>query len=98
MTDHSPDHAERARQMLADRGRFPSGGEVPFDVTLSLIAAALRDRDRVVEAEDLAAIDAILNRWRLNSDAARPSIKLGLLRRLRAALHDAKVMREEGNG
>lgn len=92
---HSPDHAERvAQQMLAARGRFPSGGDVPFDVALSLIAAALRGRDRVVEAaqflsdrlDDLEWMDGELEStcrdYMGHVDPAHA--------RLRAALHDAK--------
>jgi len=36
----------KANQMLADRGRFPSGGSVPYDVARELIATALEQEAR----------------------------------------------------
>lgn len=109
---HSPDHAERARDLLRETPHGNNcaivGGyaactcDKPFRAMLAYaderVAAALRGRDAVVEAEDIAAIDAILHRWRLNDDTARSSVKLGLLRRLRAALHDAAHLQQNGEG
>lgn len=93
---HSPDHAERARQMLADRGRFPSGGDVPFDVALSLIAAALRGRDRVVEAlldhlsEQITHVETrIRDGQQMGASVWRIALE-DVARENRAALHDAK--------
>ncbi len=46
----------------------------------------LASKPAALPIADLAAIDAILERWQGCRDQARPSIKLGLLRRLRAAI------------
>ena len=47
-----------AQQMLADRGRFPSGGDVPFDVAISLIVVALRGRN-----DDQQAATELVEWW-----------------------------------
>lgn len=64
MTVHSPDHAERAREVLAEQLGQNADRLVAIEVAMQTyaderVAAALRGRDRVVEDLTTALHDAI---------------------------------------
>jgi hypothetical protein len=50
---------DKAMEMLADRGRFPSGGPVPWDVCVSVIREALDAQEAEIKALTTALHDAI---------------------------------------
>lgn len=102
MTDHSPDHAERARVEAIIRNEV---GDACYDdirwlsnreVVEQCVRAALRGRDRVVEDLTTALHDAISRPAGVVPASAEPFYDWR--RYDRGPVRDAKVMREEGNG
>lgn len=68
---------EQAHNMLAARGRFPSGGDVPYNVALTLIADALAAQPVQLDREAVAEL-----LWRTDYRRATGKERLVLGRRL----------------